>query len=146
MSRIGGVCEPTWTSVGRAAASSAASATTPRVTLTSLKNAFSAQVCQPRKKGAPLRQCPCGRAKENREPKTRQLVSAVGQVSIRRRYWQCRCGTTDGAYAADALLGLDGRYSRTVQQHACRLGADQSFALAQEHLREMLDVRVSVET
>ena len=73
-------------------------------------------------------------------------MSAVGQVSIRRRYWQCRCGTTDGAYAADALLGLDGRYSRTVQQHACRLGADQSFALAQEHLREMLDVRVSVET
>jgi hypothetical protein len=73
-------------------------------------------------------------------------VSAVGEVPIRRRYWQCRCGTTDGAYAADALLGLDGRYSRTVQQHACRLAADQSFAAAQEHLREMLDVRVSAET
>jgi hypothetical protein len=73
-------------------------------------------------------------------------VSAVGVVPIRRRYWQCRCGTTEGAYAADALLGLDGRYSRTVQQHACRLAADQSFAAAQEHLREMLEVRVSAET
>jgi hypothetical protein len=73
-------------------------------------------------------------------------VSALGVVTLQRRYWKCRCGTTGGAYAADEILGLDGRYSRTVQKHACRLGADQSFALAQEHLREMLDVRVSAET
>jgi len=44
------------------------------------------------------------------------------------------------------MLGLDGRYSRIVQKHACRLSADQSFASAQEHLREMLDVQVSAET
>jgi hypothetical protein len=73
-------------------------------------------------------------------------VSAVGVVPIRRRYWQCRCGTTAGAYAADEVLGLDGRYSRTVQKHACRLGADDSFATTREHLREMLGVTVSAET
>ena len=33
-----------------------------------------------------------------------------------------------------------------VQQHACRLAADTSFAATAEHLREMLDVRVCVET
>jgi hypothetical protein len=79
-------------------------------------------------------------------PQKRQLVSALGVLTIQRRYWKCRCGTTVGSYAADEILGLNGRYRRTVQQHACRLGADQSFALAQEHLREMLDVRVSAET
>jgi hypothetical protein len=66
-------------------------------------------------------------------------------VTIRRRYWQCRCGAT-GGYAADEVLGLDGRYSRTLQKHACRLGADQSFAVAQEHLWEMLGVQVCAET
>ncbi len=90
--------------------------------------------------------CACGRAKENRGPKARQLVSAVGVVSIRRRYWQCRCGANGGSYAADVMLGLDGRLSRTVQKHACRLGADGAFAAAREHLKEMLSVRVSAET
>lgn len=70
----------------------------------------------------------------------------MGVVPIRRRYWQCRCGTSVGAYAADEVLGLDGRYSRTLQKHACRLGADGSFAATREHLRELLGVSVSAET
>lgn len=73
-------------------------------------------------------------------------MSAVGTVSIRRRYWQCRCGTTAGTYAADEVLGLDRRYSRTLQRHACRLGADGSFATTREHVRELLGVQVSAET
>ncbi len=89
--------------------------------------------------------CACGRTKDNRGPKERHFVSAVGVLTIRRRYWQCRCGA-DGAYAADEVLGLHGRYSRALQKHACRLGADQSFAAAQEHLREMLGVSVCAET
>ena len=52
-----------------------------------------------RKKGAPIRVCTCGRKKENRGPKERQLTSAVGDVAFTRRYWKCTCGT-DGAYAA----------------------------------------------
>jgi len=72
-------------------------------------------------------------------------VTAVGVLTVTRRYWQCRCGA-EGAYAADAVLGLDGRFSRTVQKHCCRLAADVSFATASEHLREMLDVRMAAET
>jgi hypothetical protein len=64
---------------------------------------------------------------------------------LRRRYWQCRCGAA-GAYAADDVLGLDGRCSKTVQKHCCRLAADVSFAATSEHLREMLGVRVAPET
>jgi hypothetical protein len=72
-------------------------------------------------------------------------VSAVGVVDLKRRYWQCRCGEA-GSYAADAVLGVVGRYSKTVQKHCCRLGADFGFAVTGEHLREMLGVRLSPET
>jgi hypothetical protein len=90
--------------------------------------------------------CACGRAKENRGPKTRRLVSAVGVVTLTRRYWQCRCGVAGGSYAADGVLGIDGRFSRILQKHACRLSADVSFAATQEHLHQMLGVRACAET
>jgi hypothetical protein len=44
------------------------------------------------------------------------------------------------------VLGLDGRFSQTVQKHCCRLAADVSFAKASEHLDEMLGVKVAPET
>ena len=72
-------------------------------------------------------------------------MSAVGVVDVKRRYWQCRCGEA-GSYAADSVLGIDGRYSKTVQKHCCRLGADFGFAATGEHLFEMLGVRMSPET
>jgi hypothetical protein len=61
------------------------------------------------------------------------------------RYWQCRCGAA-GAYAVDDVLGLDGRFSKTVQKPCCRLAADVSFAATTEPLREMLGVRLAPET
>jgi hypothetical protein len=73
-------------------------------------------------------------------------MTAVGAVAISRRYWKCTCGS-DGSYAADALLGIEGiRYSKTVQKHCCRLGADSSFAATSEHLDEMLGVDLCPET
>lgn len=66
-------------------------------------------------------------------------------IPIRRRYWQCPCGA-DGAYAADDLLGLSGRFSRAVQKHCCRLAADTSFAATSEHLKELLGVGIAPET
>lgn len=72
-------------------------------------------------------------------------MSAVGVISLARRYWQCRCGQA-GSYAVDEVLGIEGRFSKTVQKHCCRLGADGSFATTSEHMREMLGVSVSAET
>lgn len=66
-------------------------------------------------------------------------------IAIRRRYWQCRCGRP-GSYAVDEVLGLEGRFSRVLQKHCCRLAADTSFAATREHLREMLGVRLSAES
>jgi hypothetical protein len=74
------------------------------------------------------------------------LLSAVGVIAFTRRYWKCRCGAT-GAYAADALLGIEGeRFSKVVQKHACRLGADNSFAATSEHLHELLGIDLCPET
>jgi hypothetical protein len=72
-------------------------------------------------------------------------VSAVGVVSVTRRYWQCRCGEA-GLYAADGVLGIEGRFSTTVQKHCCRLGAELGFAATSEHLHEMLGVGIAPET
>lgn len=72
-------------------------------------------------------------------------MTTLGVLDVRRRYFQCRCGA-DGGYAADAVLGLDQRFSRVVQKHCCRLAADVSFAKTQEHLHELLGVSIAPET
>jgi hypothetical protein len=73
-------------------------------------------------------------------------MSAVGEVRFKRRYWKCMCGS-DGSYAADALLGVEGeRYTKTVQKHCCRLAADLSFAASSEYMHEMLGVDLCAET
>jgi hypothetical protein len=51
-----------------------------------------------------------------------------------------------GSYAADDVLGVDGRFSKTVQKHGCRLAADGSFDKASEHLDAMLGVLIAAET
>lgn len=73
-------------------------------------------------------------------------MTAVGTVSFSRRYWKCTCGS-DGSYAADVLLGVEGkRATTTVQKHCCRLGADLSFAGTSATLQEMLGVELCPET
>ncbi len=73
-------------------------------------------------------------------------MTAVGDVALTRRYWKCTCGE-GGAYAADAVLGIEGkRYTKTVQKHCCRLAAEMSFASAGAHMHEMLGVDLCPET
>jgi len=72
-------------------------------------------------------------------------VTTLGVLVVRRHYWQCQCGA-DGSYAADAVLGLDQRFSRVVQKHCCRLAADVSFAKTKEHLHELVGVSIATET
>jgi hypothetical protein len=93
-----------------------------------------------------LRVCSCGRKKENRGPKTRQLTTVVGEVAFTRRYWKCTCGEP-GAYAADPLLGVQGeRSTKTVQRHCCKLAAEMSFAGVSETVHDMLGVALCPET
>jgi hypothetical protein len=73
-------------------------------------------------------------------------LTAVGVVSFTRRYWKCRCGS-DGGYAADALLGVEGKRStKTLQKHCSQLAADMSFARTSETLQDLLGVKTCPET
>lgn len=74
------------------------------------------------------------------------MVCSLGTLTLRRRWWGSRCACTPGGYQADVLLGLEGYCTRLVQQQLCRLGADVSFAKAQEHLLAFWQVPMSVET
>lgn len=73
-------------------------------------------------------------------------MTAIGDVTYTRRYWKCTCGA-DGAYAVDAVLGIEAeRYTKTVQKHCCRLAAETSFATTSEHMHEMLGVDLCPDT
>ena len=72
-------------------------------------------------------------------------MTTLGVLIVRRRYWKCLCGA-DGGFAADAVLGLDQRFSRVVQKHLCRLAADVSFAKTREHLHDLLGASIATET
>ena len=73
-------------------------------------------------------------------------MTAVGKVVFARRYWKCTCGS-DGAYAADALLGVEGKRSTmTLQKHYCNLAANMSFDRTSAVLHEILGVESCPET
>jgi hypothetical protein len=48
-------------------------------------------------------------------------------------------------YGVDDVLGLDGRLTRTLQQHVCRLSSDVSFAKACEHIEGLRGLSMSKE-
>lgn len=72
-------------------------------------------------------------------------MSCIGVLQLRRHWWASRCRCEALGYGADEVLGLEGSYTRTLQQHLSRLAADVSFAKAQEHLAALLRVTVSKE-
>jgi hypothetical protein len=72
-------------------------------------------------------------------------VSCVGALHLQRRWWGSRCGCVAVGYGVDDVLGVDGLYTRTLQQHLSRLAADVSFAKAREHLTALLPVTLSKE-
>jgi hypothetical protein len=65
---------------------------------------------------------------------------------VRRHWWGSRCECAPGGYHADSLLGLDGLLSQRLQEQACRLAADVSFAKTGEHLSALLGVDLATET
>jgi hypothetical protein len=72
-------------------------------------------------------------------------VSCLGPLRLRRRWWGSRCGCEALGYGVDTVLGLEGSYTRTLQQHLSRLAADVAFAKTREHLTALLRVTVSKE-
>jgi hypothetical protein len=74
------------------------------------------------------------------------LLSSLGPLTLERHWWGNRCACAPAGYASDVLLGIEGGQTRRVQQGACKLGADVSFAKAQEHLQDFWQIALSAET
>ncbi len=72
-------------------------------------------------------------------------MSAVGEVVFTRRYWKCTCGS-EGSYAADALLGVEGSVHQDGAEALLPSGGRDSFACTSEHMHEMLGVDLCPET
>jgi len=72
-------------------------------------------------------------------------MSCLGAWRLQRQWWGSRCGCAAVGYGVDEVLGVDGHYTRALQQHLSRLAADVSFAKAQEHLTALLPVNLSKE-
>jgi len=72
-------------------------------------------------------------------------VSCVGTLQLQRRWWGSRCACTPLGYGVDEVLGLDGSYTRALEQQLCRLSADVSFAKTREHLEALRGVKLSKE-
>jgi hypothetical protein len=74
--------------------------------------------------------------------KRREVVTAAGTVTLRRVYYRCsRC--TQGGYALDERLGIQGRYSPDARRLICLAGGSWSYDVAAAHLRELSGLVVS---
>lgn len=96
--------------------------------------------------GVAPRACPCGQARPNRGPSTREVFTCPGPIELRRRWSGSRCDCTPGGYRADDILCLDGGLGPRLQRKACLAAASSSFARSREYLQEFLGVSPASET
>jgi hypothetical protein len=73
-------------------------------------------------------------------------MTSVGPIDLSRHWWKCRNGDDDGGYLVDQSVGIQGSFSRTLQQQICLLGADVSFAKVQRWLKHLKGVQVGEES
>lgn len=72
-------------------------------------------------------------------------MTAIGKVEITRTYRSCPdCGT--GGFPADAVLGIDGGFTRRARRSICHVGVDNSFDRGARTLRELAGWSVDAET
>jgi hypothetical protein len=72
-------------------------------------------------------------------------MSAIGKIKMKRRYDECLpCDRLE--HVVDALLGLEGRYSVGLRRVAVFAGAEGSFEVAADRLREYCGLKLSRET
>jgi hypothetical protein len=89
--------------------------------------------------------CPCGGPRRSHGRAGRRLVTAAGDVTLRRVYFTCRrCGRH--ARALDERLGPDGFLSPHAQRVLCAVGAEWSFERCARFLREVAGLVVCDDT
>ena len=81
------------------------------------------------KRGA-ARTCPEAHPGRSKGPHRRTVLTAVGPVTLTRRYFSCPA-CDQGDFGADRVLGIDGYVTRGACRMACLLGVQQSFEKAE---------------
>lgn len=68
-------------------------------------------------------------------------MTSSGEVKLSRIYYRCvKCG--DGGYAADARLGIHGRYSSETERLVCLAAASWSYDISSDRLEELCGLRI----
>ena len=88
--------------------------------------------------------CDCGGVARRAGRRCKQLVSALGELELKRSYYHCEeCGS--GIFPKDRELGIEGEsVSVAVQRMIGRVAGELSFAATRELLQQLANVDVSV--
>src|SRR6266516_2060201 len=97
------------------------------------------------KKGAPARTCTCGQPRRHKGADGRDVMSALGPITLQRVYFRC-AACAMGDYALDEVLGLDGLLSKQARRLVCFFGGQAGFTRASAALHEACGWTVSDET
>jgi hypothetical protein len=91
-------------------------------------------------------QCPCGRRMRMAHRQGKTVVTVLGEMDFRRRYYSCDgCGQSRVPF--DEEVGLDrSSYSTGARRLISRCGSAHSFEEARRALAELAGLRVSTET
>lgn len=72
-------------------------------------------------------------------------MTGIGKIQLSRSYRTCAtCG--EGQFPADAVLGLDGSFTRRARRQICHVGIDNAFDRGKRTLEELTGWSVDAET
>jgi hypothetical protein len=90
--------------------------------------------------------CPkCQTKKRHLGYRLKERISAIGSITLQRRYDECRpCQLPE--HVADEPFGLEGRYSKGLRRMAVFAGAEKSYRKGSETLEELCGIKLSYNT
>jgi len=87
----------------------------------------------------------CQQKKRHRGYREKERISALGKVTLERRYDECLpCNQPE--HVADEAFGLEGRYSLGLRRLAVYAAADESYRKGSETLEECCGLQLSYNT
>ena len=109
---------------------------------TSLQTLVQAEVNEVEKKNETRLCRTCRKKKRHLGGKTKNIETATGTITIKRRYDECRpCNVQE--FIVDALIGIDEGYTVGLRSLAVYAAAGNSFALASEYLKKYCGLEIS---
>ena len=91
----------------------------------------------------PDRECPCGQRAQYRELRSKQILTVVGKVTVRRPYYLCPC-CHRGQIPLDGELDVEGtQFSAGVRRMMALVGSESPFDSGREQMRVLAELTVT---